>query len=188
MSKNSQHSKKKLKTLRSVGLWPPSLRFRKWLFDWFSTTVFFSETLGRPQKCYSWIWHFLAFDDSWPSTKVGGLRRRRGKFCSRIIGPSLQHKWGKSLWKRKEAGEYRFLYYFSKVFSLFNKSRFDSTNWIKKKARGKIVSKEILLSDSPFLSFSSLGTTIFIWFSDIVRPCYSLLLRPRNSLFIYDSG
>ena len=106
-------------------------------FDWFSTTVFFSETLGRPQKCYSWIWHFLAFDDSWPSTKVGGLRRRRGKFCSRIIGPSLQHKWGKSLWKRKEAGEYRFLYYFSKVFSLFNKSRFDSTNWIKKKARGK---------------------------------------------------
>ena len=58
----------------------------------------------------------------------------------------------------------------------------------KRRQGGKIVSKEILLSDSPFLSFSSLGTTIFIWFSDIVRPCYSLLLRPRNSLFIYDSG
>ena len=58
-----------------------------------------------------------------------------GNFAAELLGLPSSTNEGNLC--EKEAGEYRFLYYFSKVFSLFNKSRFDSTNWIKKKARGK---------------------------------------------------
>ena len=110
------------------------------ILEGFSATVFCSETLGRPQKCYSWIWHFLAFDDSWPSTKVGGLRRRRGKrnFAAELLGLPSSTNEGNLCEKRKgelgDIGSFTSMYYYSKVF-LFNKCSFDSTNWIKK-ARG----------------------------------------------------
>ena len=155
------------------------------LLEGFSATVFCSETLGRPQKCYSWIWHFLAFDDSWPSTKVGGLRRRRGKrnFAAELLGLPSSTNEGNLCEKRKgELGDIgsftttqRFFYLISVVLTVLIES---------KRQGGQIVSKEILFE---FYYFP--WDNFHLVFRYSPRSSSSLILvRPRNSLFIYDSG
>ena len=157
------------------------------ILEGFSATVFCSETLGRPQKCYSWIWHFLAFDDSWPSTKVGGLRRRRGKrnFAAELLGlPSSTNEGNLCEKRKRELGDIgsftstttqRFFYLISVVLTVLIES---------KRQGGQIVSKEILFE---FYYFP--WDNFHLVFRYSPRSSSSLILvRPRNSLFIYDSG
>ena len=130
------------------------------------------------------LWWFMTLHKGrWTEKKKG-----EEKFCSRIIGPSLQHKWGKSLWKKKRrAGGYRFLYYLvcTTTQRFFYLISVVLTVLIESKRQGgQIVSKEILFE---FYYFP--WDNFHLVFRYSPRSSSSLILvRPRNSLFIYDSG
>ena len=131
----------------------------------------------RPQKCYSWIWHFPS--SLWwfmTLSHKGRWTEKLGEFCSRIIGPSLQHKWGKSLWRRRRCWRISEVVLVAFPGSFLLLSLF---NWITGpqglflKHYGIVSTTEYLAPFFRCLFTSSLGT-IFIWFSDSAELTFHL--------------